>query len=43
MKKYTPYFIYNGIDSREMGVIITSMPPVIRAEKRVDTITIPGR
>lgn len=33
MKKYTPYFIYNGIDSREMGVIITSMPPVTAQKK----------
>lgn len=43
MQIYTPYFIYNGIDSRKMGVRVTAMPPTVRAEKRVETIAIPGR
>lgn len=43
MNIYQPYFIYNGIDSRKMGVIVTEMPPVVRAERRVNTIQVPGR
>lgn len=40
---YPPWFIYNGIDSRSMGVWVTAMPPVIRAAQRVETIKIPAR
>lgn len=43
MKLHTPYFIYNGIDSRMMGVIVTSMPPTVRAAKRVNSVKVPGR
>lgn len=43
MKLYTPYFIYNGIDSRMMDIIVTAMPPTVRAAKRLDSITVPGR
>lgn len=38
-----PWFIYNGIDSRQMGLWVTAMPPTIRAPQRVDTIQIPAR
>ncbi len=37
------WFKFNGIDSREMGVIVTAMPDTVRPEKRVSSITIPGR
>ena len=43
MKYYQPYFIFNGIDSRLMGVIVTAMPPTVRAAERVDTYTVAGR
>lgn len=43
MKLHTPYFIYNGIDSRMMGVIVTAMPPTIRAAQRMESVTVPGR
>lgn len=43
MQIYTPWFKYKGIDSRQMGIIITSMPPVTRAEQRMETLIIPGR
>lgn len=43
MKLYTPYFIYNGIDSRMMDIIVTAMPPTVRAAKRLESITVPGR
>lgn len=43
MKIYTPYFIYNGIDSRMMDIIVTAMPPTIRAAQRVESVTVPGR
>lgn len=43
MKLHIPYFIYNGIDSRMMGVIVTAMPPTIRAAQRVESVTVPGR
>lgn len=43
MKLHTPYFIYNGIDSRMMDIIVTAMPPTIRAAQRVESVTVPGR
>ena len=43
MKIHTPYFIYNGIDSRLMGVIVTAMPPTVRAAQRVESVKVPGR
>lgn len=38
-----PYFIWNGVDSRAMGVIVSSYPPIIRPAERVIQQTIPGR
>ena len=38
-----PYFIWNGVDSRQMGVIVSSFPPIIRPPERVIQQTIPGR
>lgn len=43
MKIHTPYFIYNSIDSRMMGVIVTAMPPTVRAAQRVESVKVPGR
>ena len=43
MKIHTPYFIYNGIDSRMMGVIVTAMPSTVRAAQRVESVKVPGR
>lgn len=43
MNIYDEWFIFNGINSRSMGVWVTAMPPTIRAEKRVDTIEVDGR
>jgi len=37
------YFIYNGKDSRDMGVILESLPPITRPKRRMEVITIPGR
>lgn len=38
-----PYFIWNGRDSREMGVVITELPPIILPAERAEQVTIPGR
>ena len=38
-----PYFIWNGVDSRQMGVIVSSYPPIIRPQERVTQQTLPGR
>lgn len=38
-----PYFLWNGVDSRQMGVIVSSYPPIIRPAERVIQQTIPGR
>lgn len=38
-----PYFIWNGVDSRTMGIITTSYPPIIRPPERVIQQVIPGR
>ena len=37
------YFIWNGIDSRAMGIISQGALPIIRPEERVQHIEIPGR
>ena len=37
------WFTFNGIDSREMGVIVTAMPETVRAERRGESITVAGR
>ncbi len=37
------WFKFNGIDSRRMGIRVTKMPETIRAERRMESITIPGR
>lgn len=38
-----PYFIWNGVDSRTMGVIVTDIPPMVYPAERVEEIAIPGR
>ena len=38
-----PYFIWNDVDSRSMGVIVSSYPPIIRPPERVIQQTMPGR
>ena len=38
-----PYFIWNGKDSREMGVIVTGIPPVVYPAERVEEKKILGR
>lgn len=37
------WFTFKGIDSREMGVIVTAMPETVRAERRIESITVAGR
>lgn len=36
------YFIWNGTDSREMGIILRHAAPIVRAEERVRHVIIPG-
>ena len=38
-----PYFIYNGINSRDMGISILKLPPRIKPERRGEIINVPGR
>ena len=38
-----PYFVFNGVDSRAMGVRVISYPPILRANLRATTVTLPGR
>lgn len=38
-----PYFIWNGYDSRARGIWVTELPPIVRAEERVQRVKIPGR
>nr|DAR23495.1 MAG TPA: distal tail protein [Caudoviricetes sp.] len=38
-----PYFIFRGIDSRDIGVIIEDMFDVHRPKRNVQTIQVPGR
>lgn len=38
-----PYFIYNNIDSRDMGILVNELPPIIKAPRDINKIIIPGR
>lgn len=37
------YFIFNGIDSRSMGVHVIKYPPIVMPPERLTYITVPGR
>ena len=37
------FFIWNGVDSREMGVVVTRYPPIVYPAERVEQVTVPGR
>lgn len=37
------YFIWNGVDSRTLGVIVTRYPPIVYPTERAETTPIPGR
>ncbi|WMI80347.1 distal tail protein Dit [Anaerotignum sp. MB30-C6] len=38
-----PYFIFKGKNSKDMGVLISAMPDIVKPKRREDEITIPGR
>ena len=37
------WFVWNGIDSRQFGLYVSKLPPILRAEERVSVVSIPGR
>ena len=37
------YFLWNGVNCRQRGIRLQSMPEIVRPEERVNHITIPGR
>ena len=37
------WITFKGIDSRDIGIIVTSMPETVRPERRMESITIAGR
>ena len=37
------YFIWNGVDSRSMGVRVLAYPPPVRPKERLEYVTVPGR
>lgn len=38
-----PYFTWNGIDSRQMGIVVESLPPITRPAMRVSVTEIDGK
>lgn len=38
-----PYFIFNDVDSRNLGLIIKEMPPISKSEKDIEEIEILGK
>ena len=38
-----PYFVFNGVDSRTKNVRVITYPPILRANLRATTVTLPGR
>ncbi len=41
MKDY--YFIFNGINSKDMGIEIVQFPDIIKPERNIQAINVPGR
>ena len=40
----TPHwFIYKGLNSQDMGVQVVAYPPIVRPERRLKMVTVPGR
>ncbi len=37
------YFIFKGINSKDKNIIINKMPPVVKPERRIELIEVPGR
>ena len=37
------WFIWNGVDSRTMGVVVVKPPPIVYPAERVETVNVPGR
>ena len=37
------WFIWNGVDSRTMGVVVAKYPPVVYPAERAETTEVPGR
>ena len=37
------YFIYNGISSKDMGVILKKLPPITKPKKRIEIVQVPGK
>ena len=37
------YFIFNNIDSRNLGITVKNMPLIPRAERDIDVINVSGR
>lgn len=38
-----PYFIFNNLNSKDLGIVIKEMPPVSKAEKDIESIEVSGR
>lgn len=38
-----PWFMWNNIDSRDMGLWVSALPPIVRAKERTDEIKVPGK
>jgi len=38
-----PYFIYKNISSIDMGILLNELPPIIKAQRDMNKIVIPGR
>lgn len=37
------YFIYNGINSKDMGVILKRLPPITKPKRRIEIVQVPGK
>lgn len=38
-----PWFMWNGTDSRSKGLYVSALPPITRAQERIEEIQVPGR
>lgn len=38
-----PFFIFNNISSIDMGIIVNKLPPIIKANRDIELIEVPGR
>ena len=38
-----PYFVYNNTSSKDMGILVNELPPIVKVNRDINKVFIPGR